>query len=54
MYIIDAQECPVASDFRCNNTGACVRQEQICDGIIHCSDESDETNCSKSENNMHM
>ena len=35
-----------ANDFRCYNTGACIRQVKVCDGIAHCSDGSDETNCS--------
>ena len=43
---VDSETCLEANDFRCQSTGACIRQVKVCDGIVHCSDGSDETNCS--------
>ena len=43
--MLDERECFAADDFRCTTTGACIRNVQVCDGAIHCSDESDEINC---------
>ena len=45
IYIADSMPCPAVSDFRCNSTGTCIHQAQLCDGTIHCSDGSDEINC---------
>ena len=41
----DERECFAADDFRCNTTGACIRKVQVCDGVLHCTDGSDEMNC---------
>ena len=45
--IVDNMTCLAADDFRCESTGACIRRAQVCDGVMHCSDGSDEANCSK-------
>ena len=45
-FFVDNRTCLVDDDFRCESTGACIRKEQVCDGHMHCSDGSDETNCS--------
>ena len=45
-FITDSLTCPGVNDFRCESTGACIPQTRICDGVIHCSDGSDEINCS--------
>ena len=45
--IVDNMTCLAADDFRCESSGACIRRAQVCDRVLHCSDGSDETNCSK-------
>ena len=42
----DNSACIAVNDFRCQSNGACIRQAKVCDGTVHCSDGSDETNCS--------
>ena len=44
--IADNITCSGEDDFRCGSTGACIRRAQLCDGVMHCSDGSDEANCS--------
>ena len=46
LCIADNMTCLAEDDFRCESSGACIRRAQVCDGITHCSDRSDETNCS--------
>jgi len=45
----DNRLCLADNDFRCESSGACINQAKICDGVEHCSDGSDETNCSMYE-----
>ncbi len=37
--------CPVHQPIRCKDYSGCYATEEICDGIIHCSDKSDEKYC---------
>ena len=46
VYVTDNSPCVSVKDFRCESTGACIRSAQVCDGVTHCSDGSDESNCS--------
>ena len=47
MVFADQRECFATDDFRCQTTGACIRNVQVCDGQQHCSDNSDEEDCCK-------
>ena len=47
LFSTDNRACLVTDDFRCIITGACIRNILVCDGIQHCSDNSDEENCCK-------
>ena len=38
--------CPYDTDFRCHQTGVCVRYYEVCDGYSHCLHGEDEENCS--------
>ncbi|XP_046689112.1 modular serine protease-like [Homalodisca vitripennis] len=37
-----ATDCPNPQEFQCNS-GQCISQYDVCDGVKHCSDSSDET-----------
>lgn len=43
-----AKPCPPTREFRCND-GTCVASDTICDGFSDCKDESDEINCTHTE-----
>ncbi|ESN95750.1 hypothetical protein HELRODRAFT_86330, partial [Helobdella robusta] len=40
-----------SSEFQCKNRG-CIPQSRRCDGVVHCSDESDEQNCACTDRYM--
>ena len=42
---IDCQSLCKASEFSCLNGRECISKKFECDGIFHCSDQSDEANC---------
>ena len=44
-YVIVTKECPIHGDFKCNDTGKCVRSHRICVGSSSCNDGSDQENC---------
>jgi len=39
------RNCSVPGDMKCDNDGTCVHSDMVCDGVNHCSDGSDESNC---------
>lgn len=39
--------CIQKDQFQCENGNECVDQDQVCDGVPHCHDRSDELQCSK-------
>jgi len=39
--------CPYNGDFKCNDTGNCLRSTAVCDGFPHCTNGADELNCGK-------
>ena len=43
---VDSTTCSADDGFRCESSGACIHSAQVCDGVMHCSDGSDEANCS--------
>lgn len=30
------------NEYRCKSDGMCIKREELCDGVNHCTDESDE------------
>jgi len=41
------RKCPYDGDFKCKDSGRCMRARFVCNGRNFCSDGSDEQNCSK-------
>lgn len=39
-----AGECPYGT-VACQDGSACVKQIEVCDGVVHCNDTSDERDC---------
>jgi hypothetical protein len=46
IYLLDSTACPT-NQFRCVSDGRCIPSYQRCDFRLHCTDGSDEANCSK-------
>ena len=46
-YLLGSVDCPYDGDFRCHSDGVCIRSYQVCNGLSHCRDQSDEENCSE-------
>ena len=46
VWNLDSMTCSATDDFICVSSGACIHRAQVCDGAMHCSDGSDEANCS--------
>ena len=42
---IDCQSLCKSNEFSCLNGRECISKKFECDGIFHCSDQSDEANC---------
>lgn len=40
--------------FQCAHGKKCIDKSQLCDGIGHCQDRSDEKDCSKSDGCIHQ
>ena len=40
-------DCPFDGDFKCNDTGLCLRSHNVCDGFSTCRHGGDEENCGK-------
>ena len=46
VIVITASSC-ASTDFRCADGVRCIRPCARCDGVVDCSDSSDELNCSE-------
>ena len=46
IYITGTVSCPYDTDFRCPQSGVCIRYYDVCDGYSQCNHGEDEQNCS--------
>lgn len=59
VFKLGAQSClscdlPPADQFQCAHGKRCIEQDQVCDGVPHCQDRSDELECFKMEGCDHQ